>query len=213
VTRFEYVTQTLTVGALALQTSQIAVDKAESPLVKEFAQLEIGEQQAIATVLSATGPNRRPCRKNTLPRFRSWLIWNRVRTSTPPMWTNRLRGTSSCWRLRQTLSGETTATVEAITARLAEQSVMSHLTMLQHMKEEFGGAAGGAPGQQPVEGERPTETELPVEEELPLELRSNLSPNGRLARQEVAPLTAGFLRRISPGQAIRYRRSRGSDLH
>ncbi|WP_244477183.1 DUF4142 domain-containing protein [Methylobacterium sp. Leaf125] len=49
----KHAADTTTVGLLALQTSQIALKKAQNPKVKEFAQLEVAEQETIADVLKS----------------------------------------------------------------------------------------------------------------------------------------------------------------
>ena len=56
----DYVMQTLTVGTVALRTSEIAAEKATDPMVKEFATLEVAEQQTIASILSATEAGKTP---------------------------------------------------------------------------------------------------------------------------------------------------------
>ena len=44
---------TTTAGLMALETSRIALKKAQNPKVKEFAQLEVAEQETIADVLKS----------------------------------------------------------------------------------------------------------------------------------------------------------------
>ncbi|GLS64649.1 DUF4142 domain-containing protein [Methylobacterium oxalidis] len=45
---------TSTAGLMSLETSRIALKKAQHPKVKEFAQLEVAEQETIADVLRAS---------------------------------------------------------------------------------------------------------------------------------------------------------------
>jgi putative membrane protein len=47
----QHIHDTLRMGALALATSKVALEKARHPLVKQFAQFEVTEQQTIAEVL------------------------------------------------------------------------------------------------------------------------------------------------------------------
>lgn len=49
-----HATDTLRVGSLALQTSQIAQTKAQKPKVKEFAGFEVTEQTTIAQIINET---------------------------------------------------------------------------------------------------------------------------------------------------------------
>jgi predicted outer membrane protein len=48
----DYVANTLQIGALSKKISEMAVEKAKNPRVKEFAGFEIAEQTAIARVLT-----------------------------------------------------------------------------------------------------------------------------------------------------------------
>src|SRR3712207_607416 len=50
-TEIEHLQQTLAGGTVALQTSEIALQKAQNPRVKQFAQFERDEQTTIAEVL------------------------------------------------------------------------------------------------------------------------------------------------------------------
>ena len=49
----EHMTRTMTVGSLSLATSRIALDKAKSPMVKQFAEFETAEQETIADILKS----------------------------------------------------------------------------------------------------------------------------------------------------------------
>ncbi len=140
----EYVTQTLAVGSVALQTSQIAAEKATDPMVKEFANLEVGEQQAIASILASTEAGKAP---PELPAEDAAKIEELNGMEAGPEFDaayvqGQVDGHNRLLEIQQTLSGETVATVEAITAKLAEQAVMSHLAMLNHIQAQMGEAQG-----------------------------------------------------------------------
>src|SRR3954447_20960729 len=49
----KHMQETMRVGALALATSRIAVQKAQNPAVKQFAQFEVAEQETVAEVLKS----------------------------------------------------------------------------------------------------------------------------------------------------------------
>src|ERR1700712_4654862 len=51
----EHSSQTLAVGSVALETSKIAEQKAESAWVKKFAQFEVAEQTTISEILKGMG--------------------------------------------------------------------------------------------------------------------------------------------------------------
>jgi putative membrane protein len=49
----DHMKKTMTIGAMALATSRIAVQKAQDPKVKQFAQFEVAEQETMADVLKS----------------------------------------------------------------------------------------------------------------------------------------------------------------
>jgi putative membrane protein len=51
----EHASQTLAVGAVALETSKIAQEKAEQAWVKKFAQYEVAEQTTIGEIVTSMG--------------------------------------------------------------------------------------------------------------------------------------------------------------
>lgn len=175
----DYVVQTLTVGTVALQTSEIAAQKAQDPMVQEFAQLEVAEQQAVASVLSATEAGKSPPQ---LPEEQAAKVQELNEMEAGPEFDaayidGQIEGHQQLLEIQQTLSGETAATVEAITAKLCEQAVTSHLAMLTHIKAQMGEASTTteeeaqppAGGETPAEGEAPTEGAAPAEGEAPAE--------------------------------------------
>jgi putative membrane protein len=176
-----YVKQTLTVGTVALKTSEIAVQKATDPNVKRFAELEVAEQQTIASVLSATPAGQQP---PELPPERQKMIDDLNGIAAGPDFDQaylqgQIDGHNELLQIQQTLSGEREASVEAVTARLAEQAVASHLAMLNLIQQmlgaeniqniqqgqnpdgsttpgqDTGGEGGGADQQAPAEGTPP----------------------------------------------------------
>lgn len=61
-----YMKDTLALGSLALASSQLALQKASHPKVKEFAQFEVAEQQTLADVLKSL-KSEPPARKVNPP--------------------------------------------------------------------------------------------------------------------------------------------------
>ncbi len=49
----EHMTRTMAVGSLSLAASRLALDKAKSPMVKQFAEFETAEQETIADILKS----------------------------------------------------------------------------------------------------------------------------------------------------------------
>jgi predicted outer membrane protein len=161
----DYVVQTLTVGTLALRTSEVAAEKATDPMVKEFANLEIGEQQAIASVLSATEAGKTP---PELPPEQAAKVEELSGMEAGPEFDaayiqGQIDGHNQLLEIQKTLSGETVATLEAITAKLAEQAVTSHLAMLNHIQSELGQSEAGA--EPPAEAGEGNSPDQPAEAE------------------------------------------------
>lgn len=135
-----YVQQTLLVGTVAMKTSEIAQQKATDPNVKKFAELEVAEQKAIASVLSATPAGKQP---PELPPDRQKMIDDLNSMQPGPDFDQaylqgQIEGHNELLGIQQTMSGEREASVEAVTARLAEQGVASHLAMLGLIQQMLG---------------------------------------------------------------------------
>ena len=136
----DYISQTLAIGALALQSSQIAAEKATDPMVKEFATLEIGEQTAIATVLSSTAAGKTPpeLAADAVEKLKVLQETEAGAEFDKAYVAMQTEGHKKLLDIQKSISGGTDATVEVITAKLAEQAVTSHLAMLTHIAEHLG---------------------------------------------------------------------------
>jgi len=157
----DYVQQTLTVGSLALQTSQVAADKATDPNLKQFATLEVAEQQAIAGVLAATPAGKTP---PALPEDRQKELDQLKSMQAGPEFDKayldgQMKGHEELLAIQKSASGATEASVEAITARLAEQAVTSHIAMLKLIQTLMTGAANQniQQGKEPDAGAAPAD--------------------------------------------------------
>jgi putative membrane protein len=133
----DYVTQTLTVGTLALKSSQVEADKASDAMVKEFANLEIGEQTAVAQVLSSTEAGKTP---PELPKEDADKLADLQNKEAGADFDKayiqmQLDGHKKLLDIQKSMSGGNEPTVEVITAKLAEQAVTSHIAALNHINE------------------------------------------------------------------------------
>lgn len=182
----DYVMQTLTVGTLSLRMSEVATEKARDPLVQEFAQLEIGEQQAVASVLSATQVEPPTLTEEQMARVQTLRDMEAGPDFDVAYVDEQIRGHEELLQIQRTLSQETEATVEAVTARLAEPAIQSHLAMLNHIREHLMEATemtepadGEAPagGAESPAAEEPTESPVAVEPtESPVAVEPSESP-------------------------------------
>ena len=62
----QFRTTVLMTGGFAMQTSQVALERSRNPLIREFAQLEINEQIALAAALGASPGSTPPCARTML---------------------------------------------------------------------------------------------------------------------------------------------------
>ncbi|HZY68981.1 MAG TPA: DUF4142 domain-containing protein [Devosia sp.] len=136
----DYVTQTLTVGTLALQSSQVAAEKASNEMVREFANLEVAEQTAVAQVLSSTEAGKTP---PELPAEDAEKLTALQDTEAGATFDQayiqmQIEGHQRLLEIQQSISGGNEPTVEVITAKLAEQAITSHLAMLNHINAQLG---------------------------------------------------------------------------
>lgn len=157
----DYVTQTLTVGSVALQTSEIAADKATDPNLKQFAALEVAEQQTIAGVLAATPAGKSP---PALPADKQKQVDDLKAMEAGAEFDKayldgQLKGHEELLQIQKSASGATEASVEAITARLAEQAVTSHIAMLKMIQTLMSGTAN----QNVQQGKDPNATQQPAD--------------------------------------------------
>jgi predicted outer membrane protein len=139
----EYIQQTLATGTIALRSSEVAVEKATDPLVKAFAQLEVAEQTTIATVLSSTEAGKQPAEMlaEDAEKIEALEGTEAGATFDEAYVDMQIEGHQKLLEIQKTLSGGTEPTVEVITAKLAEQAVMSHLAVLDHIKQHLGESA------------------------------------------------------------------------
>jgi putative membrane protein len=161
----DYVHQTLLVGTIALKSSEAAAAKATDPNVKRFAELEVAEQKTIASVLASTEAGKTPpeipaekqAELDKLAGMDAGTEFDQAYVEA------QIKGHNELLVIQQKVSGETEASVEAITARLAEQAVSSHIAMLELIQQSIGGATAPATGEVPTEGATPAEGAAPAE--------------------------------------------------
>lgn len=137
-----YVTLTLQLGTIAMKTSELALERAENPEVREFAQLEIDEQRAVASALAASEaagadlPPVNPDQQSRVDRL--------VETAAGPDFDlayveTQIEAHGELLALQQNISGEEPATsIEVLTARLSEPAIRSHISMLGYIQQIMG---------------------------------------------------------------------------
>ncbi len=137
-----YVTQTLQLGRAAIEASQLALERSQNPAVREFAELEIAEQQAVAAVLAAAeaadakapaeGAAQRE-RTDRLAGTREGEDFDLAYVET------QIEAHQELLEVQRTVSGEQPElSIETIVARLAEPAIHSHIAMLGQIQQLMG---------------------------------------------------------------------------
>ena len=134
----DYVKLTLEAGLFTKTAAELALERAAAASVKTFAELEIGEVTAIETVLKSTGVAA-PAEVDgeeaeTLARLRdlSGAEFDAAFIDA------QLAGHREALKIQQPVSGMDEITVPVATAKLAEESIKSHIAMLETIRSMMG---------------------------------------------------------------------------
>ena len=127
----EYVKLTLEAGLFAMKTSQLALEKAKSDAVKTFAELEIGEQEAVKEVLTSTGvapPADVDGEEKTMMETLMGLEGAEFDTAYLDA---QVKGHEELLAIQQPMAGMGEITIPVANAKLATAAIKSHLVMLK----------------------------------------------------------------------------------
>jgi len=135
-----YLAETLTLGSLARQHSELALTRARAPIVKAFAEREIAEQQTLAAVLAATRESTqsselKPQQQDLLDRLAATPDgeeFDLAYIETQIAIHNDLLAT------QRTISGDRDPSVEVIAARLTAEAAASHIATLNLIQQILG---------------------------------------------------------------------------
>jgi len=150
----QHINDTLAAGTVALQTSNFALSKAQNPRVKRFAEFEIGEQNTLADVLhslaeptstASTGAAQAASTAPVLSQQASAMMEKLSRAQPGPSFdqdyvAGQVQGHQELLAIQERYlsSGSTNRELVAI-ARMAQNTIREHLTLLQQIKGELGG--------------------------------------------------------------------------
>ena len=133
----EYVKLTLEGGTFLLKTSEMAETKAQSPLLKEFAQLEIGEQKAVAAVLKSTGVEPPAGVDGEEKVAMDKLMELEGEAFDKAYLEAQIAGHREALAIQQEMAAMTEITVLVTVAKLGEESIKSHLAMLDMISKQM----------------------------------------------------------------------------
>lgn len=135
-----YISRVLTIGALSTRHSTLALQRGTDPLVRGFAQLELDEQKAVASVLAATGGTDE---KTELSTDQQAILDHLAGTANGELFDlsyveSQISLHNELLAAHQTMSGQRDPSVSAITARIAAQATASHIAALNLIQQLIG---------------------------------------------------------------------------
>ena len=131
----EYMRLMLEAGAFTKGAAEIALEKAENEMARQFAELEIAEIEAVVAVLTGAGAPPPPP-PDELDGSEAELMAQLRDAPAGPEFDRlfieaELTGHEEGLSIQQPLSDQSEITVPVATAKLAEESIRSHIAMLQ----------------------------------------------------------------------------------
>ena len=133
----DYAKQTLMLGTLSLEASKIAQQKAQTPEVKKFAELEAAEQKTVAEVLKANGTQPVPMSEmppemmQKLERMRQMS----GREFDAAYVEDQMSVHEMLLEVQQQKKGEPLTDPKAVLANLGIDAIKSHMAMLEMIQK------------------------------------------------------------------------------
>ena len=129
----EYMTLMLEAGAFTKGAAEVALEKAQNEMARQFAELEIAEIEAVVAVLTGAGAPPPP---DELDGAEAEMMARLRDAEAGPEFDRlfveaELMGHEEGLAIQQPLSDQSEITVPVATAKLAEESIRSHIAMLQ----------------------------------------------------------------------------------
>jgi putative membrane protein len=129
----DYATQTLKVGGLALASSKVAQSKGSSDAVTQFAKLEVGEQETIAKILAAHGFNPPPMTEDQKEKLAKLSALS-GKDFDKAYVAAQIEGHEELLAIQKEKEAGDAKDPQVIVAKLAAQSVMSHIAHLKMLQ-------------------------------------------------------------------------------
>jgi putative membrane protein len=128
----QFRTTVLMTGGFAMQTSQAALERSRNPMVREFAQLEINEQMALAAALGAA-PGSTPLRPDHAQMLQQ--LQSMTGRSFDRMYVQgQIMGHNEALALTSAYAQSGFDTQGRSVATLAVPSIQTHLTILSRLR-------------------------------------------------------------------------------
>lgn len=127
----EYVMRTLEGGLFSLETSKLALRMSSNEVITGFADLEIGEVEAVTAVLTSTGampPSDVGAEKKALMEKLMGLEGTEFDTAYID---GQLMAHQELLAIQEPMADMTEITIPVVTAKLARESIKTHIAMLE----------------------------------------------------------------------------------
>ena len=130
----EYVALTLEGGLFAKMSSELALEKSSNDIVKGFANLEIAEQKAVAEVLAATGA-KPPAGVDGEEKVLMEKLQGLDGAAFDMAYLDgQIAGHQELLKIQEPMASMTDITIPVATAKLAKESIKTHIAMLEGIK-------------------------------------------------------------------------------
>ena len=134
----EYVAMTAKAGAFTKTLAEAAMERGEADAIKTFAQLEIGEVDALMEVLAAAGA---PATVELDPEQMQMIeqMQGMEGAEFDRMFLEaQLTGHQTALGIQEPMADMSEITLPVATAKLAEESIKSHIAMLEMIQAQMG---------------------------------------------------------------------------
>lgn len=133
----EYVKLTLEAGLFAMMSSELALEKGVTGATKTFAELEIGEQEAVKAVLTSTGVPAPTAIDGEEVVLMEKLKGLEGEAFEKAYLDGQLAGHEELLKIQRPMAGMEEITIPVATAKLAEKSILTHIEMLKMIQGQM----------------------------------------------------------------------------
>lgn len=142
----QYMQRTLTTGMVALESSKVAMERAQNPIVRQFAEFEAAEQQTISEVLRSMGDPAATAATpgaTALPADKQEMM-QRMRQAQGPEFdrmyvTAQIEGHQELLRIQEEYIGSGRNREIVNVAKMARGHIREHIEQLQAMQKQMRG--------------------------------------------------------------------------
>jgi putative membrane protein len=138
----QHAAATLSYGAASLETSRLALSKANHPGARRFAGFEVAEQETLAAVLESIGGDRNGIAPQRQPKIEDKAQLDRLRTLSSGFDQayvhGQIAGHRQLLQLQETYLSQGQDPAFKAVAALARGHIKEHLEMLESLKRDVG---------------------------------------------------------------------------